>query len=61
AGTIRGDFSHHSRAASAASGKAVANLVHASGNKKEAEMEVGLWFEKDELHDYRTLAELFTY
>ncbi|GAV45988.1 nucleoside-diphosphate kinase [Streptomyces acidiscabies] len=61
AGTIRGDFSHHSRAASVASGKAVANLVHASGNKKEAEMEVGLWFEKDELHDYRTLAELFTY
>lgn len=61
AGTIRGDFSHYSRAASMASGKAVANLVHASGNKEEAEMEVGLWFEKDELHDYRTLAELFTY
>ncbi|MDX3387579.1 nucleoside-diphosphate kinase [Streptomyces niveiscabiei] len=61
AGTIRGDFSHYSRAASVASGKAVANLVHASGNKEEAEMEVGLWFEKDELHDYRTLAELFTY
>ncbi|MEU3833007.1 nucleoside-diphosphate kinase [Streptomyces microflavus] len=60
-GTVRGDFSHYSRSASLASGKAVANLVHASGNKEEAEMEVGLWFDKDELHDYRTLAEIFTY
>ncbi|MFK0233478.1 nucleoside-diphosphate kinase [Streptomyces vinaceus] len=61
AGTIRGDFSHYSRGASAASGKAVANLVHASGNKEEADMEVDLWFDKDELHGYRTLAEIFTY
>ncbi|MBV1957670.1 nucleoside-diphosphate kinase [Streptomyces sp. BV333] len=61
AGTIRGDFSHYSRGASAASGKAVANLVHASGNKEEADQEVALWFDKDELHDYRTLAEIFTY
>ncbi|MGW6736273.1 nucleoside-diphosphate kinase [Streptomyces sp. NPDC055013] len=61
AGTIRGDFSHYSKAASVASGKAAANLVHASGNKEEADQEVDLWFEKDELHDYRTLAEIFTY
>ncbi|MFI5758670.1 nucleoside-diphosphate kinase [Streptomyces sp. NPDC051569] len=61
AGTVRGDFSHYSAAASVASGKAVANLVHASGNKEEAEQEVELWFTKDELQDYRTLAEIFTY
>lgn len=61
AGTIRGDFSHHGKVASTASGKAAANLVHASGNKAEAEQEVELWFGKDELHDYRTLAEIFTY
>jgi nucleoside-diphosphate kinase len=61
AGTIRGDFSHYSKAASVASGKAAANLVHASGNKEEADQEVGLWFDKDELQDYRTLAEIFTY
>ncbi|MFF4520446.1 nucleoside-diphosphate kinase [Streptomyces bluensis] len=61
AGTIRGDFSHYSKAASVASGKAAANLVHASGNKEEADQEVDLWFDKDELHDYRTLAEIFTY
>jgi nucleoside-diphosphate kinase len=59
-GTIRGDFSHYSKAGSKATGKAVANLVHASGDKKEAEQEVELWFDKDELHEYRTLTEIFT-
>ena len=61
AGTIRSDFSHYGKAASVASGKAVANLVHASGNREEAAQEVELWFTKDELQDYRTLAETFTY
>jgi nucleoside-diphosphate kinase len=61
AGTVRGDFSHYSAAGSVASGKAVANLVHASGNAEEARQEVELWFGKDELHDYRTLAEIYTY
>ncbi|MFE0421575.1 nucleoside-diphosphate kinase [Streptomyces sp. NPDC058953] len=61
AGTVRGDFSHYSSAGSIASGKAVANLVHASGNKAEADQEIALWFDKDELHDYKTLAEIYTY
>ena len=61
AGTVRGDLSHYSSAASIASGKAVANLVHASGNAEEAKQEVELWFEKDELQDYKTLAEIYTY
>jgi nucleoside-diphosphate kinase len=61
AGTVRGDFSHYSAAGSKATGKAVANLVHASGNKQEADQEVELWFGKDELHEYQTLAEAFTY
>ncbi|MFF5718502.1 nucleoside-diphosphate kinase [Streptomyces buecherae] len=61
AGTVRGDLSHYSSGASIASGKAVANLVHASGNAEEAKQEVELWFEKDELQDYKTLAEIYTY
>ncbi|WP_130799983.1 nucleoside-diphosphate kinase [Streptomyces otsuchiensis] len=61
AGTVRGDFSHYSAAGSKESGKAVANLVHASGNREEAAQEVELWFEPAELHRYRTLAEAFTY
>ncbi|MFI1964033.1 nucleoside-diphosphate kinase [Streptomyces pathocidini] len=61
AGTVRGDLSHYSSAASIATGKAVANLVHASGNAEEAKQEVELWFDKDELQDYKTLAEIYTY
>ncbi|MFJ3496089.1 nucleoside-diphosphate kinase [Streptomyces sp. NPDC086091] len=61
AGTVRGDLSHYSSAASIASGKAVANLVHASGNADEAKQEVELWFDEGELQDYKTLAEIYTY
>ncbi|MEV4561250.1 nucleoside-diphosphate kinase [Kitasatospora sp. NPDC049285] len=61
AGTIRGDYSHMSSGASLTVGKAVANLVHASGNKEEAEQEVELWFAKDELFEYKTLAESYIY
>ncbi|MEU6442487.1 nucleoside-diphosphate kinase [Streptomyces sp. NPDC047046] len=61
AGTVRGDFSHYSAGASIAAGKAVANLVHASGNAEEAKQEVELWFDKGELQDYKTLAEIYTY
>ena len=50
-GSIRGDFAHQS--------KAVANLVHASGNREEAEYEVNLWFDKPELFEYKNLAEAF--
>lgn len=60
-GTIRGDFAHQSKASSRATGKPVANLVHASGNKKEAEYEVNLWFKPEELFEYRTLAEVYAY
>ena len=39
----------------------VANLVHASGNSDEAKYEVELWFSADELFDYKTLAEQYTF
>ncbi len=60
-GTIRGDFAHQSKAYCVDLGKAVCNLVHASGNLEEATMELGLWFSSDELFDYRTLAQTFTF
>ncbi|MGH3746842.1 MAG: nucleoside-diphosphate kinase [Micromonosporaceae bacterium] len=59
-GTIRGDFAHHSKAYTEATHKAVANLVHASGNTEEAKYEVELWFRDEELFDYQTLAERYT-
>ncbi|MER5310714.1 nucleoside-diphosphate kinase [Streptomyces sp. NPDC002773] len=60
-GTIRGDFSHFSSEASDATSKGMANIVHASANRQEAEYEVELWFPQEELHTYRSLAELLTY
>jgi nucleoside-diphosphate kinase len=58
-GSIRGDFAHQSKAVATATGKAVANLVHASGNPEEAKYEVDLWFDVNELFSYRGLADAF--
>ena len=58
-GSIRGDFAHRSKAVATAAGKAVPNLVHASGNHEEAEYEVNLWFDESELFQYRNVAEMY--
>ncbi len=60
-GTIRGDFAHHSFAHTDANGKPIKNLIHASGNLKEAEYEVNLWFKPEELHSYKTVHEIHTF
>lgn len=52
-GTIRGDFAHVSAEHADQVDKAVKNIVHASGNKEEAEKEIKLWFSKKEIHDYK--------
>jgi nucleoside-diphosphate kinase len=43
-GSIRGKFSSDSKDLAAIEKRAVENLVHASGEKDEAEFEIGLWF-----------------
>lgn len=48
-GTIRGDFSYDSSSLANTEKRPINNLVHASGDKKEAEFEIGLWFSKEEL------------
>ncbi|HSZ43820.1 MAG TPA: nucleoside-diphosphate kinase [Streptosporangiaceae bacterium] len=58
-GTIRGDFAHMSRTYANAHNVAVANLVHASGNPEEAEKEIGVWFTREDLHDYPTVAQQY--
>jgi nucleoside-diphosphate kinase len=58
-GTIRGDFAHMSREYANRHGIAVANLVHASGNVEEALHEIDVWFAKDEIHDYQSVAERY--
>src|SRR3989344_1717554 len=59
-GTIRGDLSHVSYKYSDEKEIAVRNIVHASGNKEEAEYEIKVWFTKEELHSYETTQERFT-
>lgn len=58
-GTIRGDFAHMSQAYANERGIAVANLVHASGNREEAAMEIDVWFTKDEIFDYSSAFERY--
>jgi len=52
-GTIRGDLAHHSEEWGKQKETGYANVVHASGNKKEAKEEVELWFDDDEIYDYK--------
>ncbi len=59
-GTIRGDFCHISMAYANKKEKFLANLVHSSANPEEAEMELNLWFNEDELHSYNVAHEAFT-
>lgn len=59
-GTIRGDFSHMSYAYADEQDKGFPNLLHASGDKADAEKEIPHWFSEDELYDYSVLNEKFT-
>lgn len=59
-GTIRGDFSHISFDYSKEVNSAIPNLVHASGDTKEAEQEIKHWFSKEELFEYSTVHDYFT-
>ena len=56
-GTIRGDFSVDTPTAANVEGRAVRNLVHASGDEKEALHEIEHWFIPEEIHDYKRADE----
>ncbi|MBI2100221.1 MAG: nucleoside-diphosphate kinase [Candidatus Vogelbacteria bacterium] len=60
-GTIRGDFVLDSYQLSDADGRAVRNLIHASGTPAEAEAEIKLWFQPAELINYRLVQEQILY
>ncbi len=51
-GTIRGDYSDDSAIKANLEKRSIKNLVHASGDKEEADFEIKLWFSEDELHSY---------
>lgn len=52
-GTIRGDFSVDSAIAANKDKRAVHNIAHASETPEEAENELNLWFNPDEIYDYK--------
>lgn len=60
-GTIRGDLTLDSYTLSSVESRGVRNLVHCSGNAEEAEYEIGVWFGKDELVNYRLVQEAILY
>ena len=59
-GTIRGDYAHMSFGYADKKGVGIPNLIHASGDEKEAEAEIGHWFSESELFDYATVHEVYT-
>jgi len=60
-GTIRGDFVLDSYQMSDTDGRAVRNLIHASGSPEEAEMEIKHWFKPEEIINYRLVQEEILY
>jgi len=59
-GTIRGDYAHVTFGQAAVAGKAIANIIHASADSREAKQEIAHWFKSSELFDYETVHERFT-
>jgi nucleoside-diphosphate kinase len=59
-GTIRGDYAHMTIDHAKSNNVGLPNIVHASGNKEEAEQEVAHWFSDQEMFDYQTAHEHLT-
>ncbi len=60
-GTIRGDYVLDSYQMSDTDGRAVRNLIHASGSPAEASAEIAHWFKPEEVIEYRQLQDAIIY
>lgn len=60
-GTIRGDFVIDSYSLSNSDGRAVRNVVHASGSPTEAVQEIAHWFTPSEVLNYRLVSDQILY
>jgi len=58
-GTIRGDFGLENSFSGTSRRRTTYNLIHASGNNEEAVEEIKLWFNPDEIVDYKQLHEKY--
>lgn len=59
-GTIRGDYAHVTYGQAATVNRGVANIIHASADKQEAEKEIAHWFSDSEQYEYETVHERYT-
>lgn len=59
-GTIRGDYAHMSFEYANGIGVGIPNLIHASGDPKEAKKEIAHWFSESEIHEYKTVHDVYT-
>ncbi len=60
-GTIRSDFTLDSYQMANADSRSVRNLIHCSGEIDEAEKEIKIWFNDNELVNYRHINEAMLY
>jgi nucleoside-diphosphate kinase len=60
-GTIRGDYVLDSYQMADTDGRAVRNLIHASGSPAEATAEIKHWFKPEEVGSYRLMEESIIY
>jgi len=60
-GTIRGDLTVDSYDMSDLDDRAIRNLIHASGSTDEAEKEIAIWFEDNEIFKYNLVLEKMLY
>lgn len=60
-GTIRGDFVLDSYEVSDKDGRAIRNLIHASGSASEAENEIKHWFNEKEITNYNLVQDKILY
>jgi nucleoside-diphosphate kinase len=60
-GTIRGDYTLDSYEIANLDDRAVRNLVHCTDEPTESEREIALWFNKEEVINYRLIAEQMLY
>lgn len=55
--TIRGQYAHMSMDHADESGGLYRNIIHASETQEEAEKEIGIWFNEEELHEFTQACE----
>jgi len=60
-GTIRGDFVLDSYQMSDKDGRAVRNVIHASGSVEEAKGEIALWFKDSDIIKYNHIQDAILY